>query len=376
LERLCQVAVFMGGGAVGFYSRDIRFITHDMKLLSPTIVPAVPRLLNRTYDAVVEKLMKRSRFRRWLFNLGLKMKTNQLNMGVVRGNTIWDKLLFQKIRQEFGGDARLMVVGSAPMAANVLTFMRAALGCVVLEGYGQTECTGCCTLTVQGDSLPGHVGPPLPCSAVKLADVPELEYFASSNQGEICIRGSNVFMGYFRDPEQTRLVIDEQGWLHTGDIGQWTDSGTLQIIDRKKPCFKLCQGQYISPDKIEKIFRRSPFIAQAFVHGDSLKSSIVAIIVPEIGAIREWAGKRSIPNQSFTWLCSNKDIRNLISEEIKRVAGETQRKYYEIPKEIYLHPDLFSEHNGLLTSDRKHLRRKTLEKYFKPQLDDMYMNID
>lgn len=144
-----------------------------------------------------------------------------MRRGIIRNNTIWDKLVLRKVQESMGGRIRLLVVGSAPLAGSVLTFMRCALGCVIVEGYGQTECVAPTTLTVQGDSTPEHVGPPIPCCAIKLVDVPEMEYYAVSGHGEICIKGTNVFQGYFKEPEKTRETLDEDGWLHTGDIGTW-----------------------------------------------------------------------------------------------------------------------------------------------------------
>ena len=129
--------------------------------------------------------------------------------------------------------------------------------CVVVEGYGLTECSAPCTLTLPGDLQviilfpasqstsglqPGHVGPPLPCNMVKLADVAHMEYFTSGGQGEVCIRGLNVFQGYFRDEERSAASLDTGGWLHTGDIGEWTSWGTLRIIDKTKTIFKLANG--------------------------------------------------------------------------------------------------------------------------------------
>ena len=244
LERICQVAVYMQGGAVGFFGGDVRNLMDDMKALRPTITPAVPRLLNRIFDKVQSGL-NNSSLKRFLFNAALSSKENELRRGIIRNNTIWDKLVLGKVQESMGGRIRLLVVGSAPLAGSVLTFMRCALGCVIVEGYGQTECVAPTTLTVQvnkqkfsllclnckylnwflflnrrqGDSTPEHVGPPIPCCAIKLIDVPDMNYYAASGHGEICIKGTNVFKGYFKEPEKTKETLDEDGWLHTGDIG-------------------------------------------------------------------------------------------------------------------------------------------------------------
>ena len=168
-----------------------------MKSLRPTILPAVPRFLNRIYKECVAAANKTGLFRT-VFNLGLQLKTGELYKGVVRNDSLCDKLLFWLVRQKVGGNVRLMLCGSAPLRGNVMTFMRASMGCVILEGYGLTECVGPVTLNVPGDPHPDQVGPPLPCNNVKLVDIPDMEYWSSRGQGEVCVMGSNVFQGYFR----------------------------------------------------------------------------------------------------------------------------------------------------------------------------------
>lgn len=118
------------------------------------------------------------------------------------------------------------------------------------------------SLTVPGDPAPDQVGPPLPCNNIKLVDIPDMEYWASRGQGEVCVMGANVFRGYFRDPERTATVVDSEGWLHTGDVGEWQANGTLKIIDHKKLIFKLSRGEYVAPDKVEAIYQNSPYVAQ------------------------------------------------------------------------------------------------------------------
>jgi len=369
LEKCCELAIFMSGGAIGFYSGDLRLINQDMKALKPTILPAVPRFINRIYDRVV-KTANRTSLTRHIFNIALSFKTDEMYKGIVRNNSIWDKLVFWTVRQQLGGRIRLVIVGSAPLAGNVLTFMRAALGCIIVEGYGQTECVAPCTLTAPGDPQPDQVGPPLPCNNIKLVDVPDMEYFAAHGQGEVCVQGANVFLGYYREPERTSLALDPEGWLHTGDIGEWLPNGTLKIIDRKKQIFKVAQGEYVAPEKLEEIYMKSYYISQVFIHGDSLKSCVVGVIVPDVLSIQDWAGKRNIPNQSFTALCNNREVKNLIMKQIEELGLEHNLKYYEKVKDIYLHPNLFSIQNGLLSSTGKLMRTK-LVKYFKPQLEDM-----
>ncbi|XP_071442584.1 long-chain-fatty-acid--CoA ligase 5 isoform X2 [Hetaerina americana] len=372
LERCCETGMYMVGGAVGFYSGDIRKLSDDMKALRPTVSPAVPRLLNRIYDKVVSEVST-SFIKRAMFNMALSSKESEIKRGIIRKNSFWDKLVFRKVQESMGGQLRLMIVGSAPLAGNVLTFTRCALGCLVVEGYGQTECVAPITLTVQGDHVPEHVGPPVACCSVKLVDVPEMEYFAVAGQGEVCVKGTNVFKGYFKEPEKTKETMDSEGWLRTGDVGAWLPNGTLKIIDRKKHIFKLSQGEYIVPEKIENIYIRSQYVQQVFVHGESLKSCIVAIVVPDVDVVKQWAAENNIPG-TLSVLCAHPEVKRLIMDDMIAWGKDAGIKSFEQVKDIYLHPDPFSVQNGLLTPTLKS-KRPQLKKYFKPQLEDMYSKL-
>ncbi|KAF6208422.1 hypothetical protein GE061_016878 [Apolygus lucorum] len=372
LERCCENGMYLVGGAVGFYSGDITRLADDLKTLKPTVTPAVPRLLNRIYDKVMAEVNS-SFIKKMLFNMGLNSKHKELAKGIIRRDSFWDKTVFKKVQESMGGRLRLMVVGSAPLAGNVLTFARCALGCLIVEGYGQTECCAPITLTVQGDHVPEHVGPPVACCCVKLVDVPEMEYFANMNQGEVCVKGTNVFQGYFKNQDQTALTIDELGWHHTGDIGQWQPNGTLKIIDRKKHIFKLSQGEYIVPEKIENIYIRSQYVHQVFVHGESLKSCIIAIVVPDVDVVKSWALENGIEG-TLSVLCNHPEVKKLIMDDMITWGKESGLKSFEQVKDIYLHPDPFSIQNGLLTPTFK-TKRPQLKAYFKPQLEDMYAKL-
>ncbi|MEQ2280718.1 Long-chain-fatty-acid--CoA ligase 5, partial [Ameca splendens] len=268
-ERIVQTVIYGAGAKVGFFQGDIRLLPDDMKTLQPTVFPVVPRLLNRIYDKVQSGAT--SPFKKWLLNFAAARKYAEVKDGIIRKNSIWDKLIFNKVQESLGGHVRMMVTGAAPISPSVLSFLRAALGCQIFEAYGQTECAAACTFTLPGDATSGHVGVPLPCNFLKLVDVDEMNYFASNDEGEVCIKGTNVFKGYLKDPEKTAETLDKDGWLHTGDIGKWLPNGALKIIDRKKNIFKLAQGEYIAPEKIENVYVQSGPVAQVFVHGDSLQ---------------------------------------------------------------------------------------------------------
>uniref|UniRef100_A0A8C2AZV8 Arachidonate--CoA ligase n=1 Tax=Cyprinus carpio TaxID=7962 RepID=A0A8C2AZV8_CYPCA len=346
-ERVVEGVLLVHGARIGYFQGDIRLLMDDLKTLKPTIFPVVPRLLNRMFDKIFGQA--NTPLKRWLLDFATSRKEAELKSGVVRKDSMWDKLIFSKVQASLGGCVRLMITGAAPVSPTVLTFLRAALGCQFYEGYGQTECTAGCTMSLPGDWTAGHVGAPLPCNFVKLVDVAEMNYFAANGEGEVCVKGSNVFQGYLKDQEQTSEAIDKDGWLHTGDVGKWLPNGTLKIIDRKKHIFKLAQGEYIAPEKIENIYSRSDPVAQVFVHGDSLQACLVGIVVPDPDFLPGWAKKRGIEG-SYTEMCKSK------------------------VRDIALHMEMFSVQNGLLTPTLK-AKRAELRNHFKQQTDQLYAKI-
>ncbi|XP_029621766.1 long-chain-fatty-acid--CoA ligase 1 isoform X1 [Salmo trutta] len=370
-ERVVEGVILVHGARIGYFQGDIRLLMDDLKTLQPTVFPVVPRLLNRMFDKIFGQA--NSSLKRWLLVFASRRKHAEMMNGVVRKDSLWDKLIFQKVQNSLGGRVRLMITGAAPVSPTVLTFLRAALGCQFYEGYGQTECTAGCTMSVPGDWTAGHVGAPLPCNYVKLADVTEMNYFAANGEGEVCVKGPNVFKGYLNDPEKTKEALDQDGWLHTGDIGKWLPNGILKIVDRKKHIFKLAQGEYVAPEKVENIYIRSDPVAQIFVHGDSLQACLVGIVVPDPDFLPGWAKKKGIEG-SYLEMCASKELKNAILEDILRLGKEGGLKSFEQVREISLHTEMFSVQNGLLTPTLK-AKRTDLRNHFQEQIDLLYATI-
>uniref|UniRef100_A0A672PBU3 Long-chain-fatty-acid--CoA ligase n=1 Tax=Sinocyclocheilus grahami TaxID=75366 RepID=A0A672PBU3_SINGR len=369
-ERVVQGVILMHGARIGYFQGDIRILMDDLMTLKPTVFPVVPRLLNRMFDRIYGQA--RSPLKRRILEFAFRRKENEIKSGIMRRDSVWDKIVFKKVQASVGGHVRLMITGAAPVSAPVLTFLRAALGCHFYEGYGQTECTAGSTITLPGDWTAGHVGAPLPCNDIKLVDVGEMNYYAAKGEGEVCVRGPNVFKGYLKDPEKTKEALGEDGWVHTGDIGRWLPNGTLKIVDRKKHIFKLAQGEYIAPEKIENIYIRSEAVVQAFVHGDSLQACLVAIIVPDPDFLPGWAKKRGIEG-SYEELCKNKEVKKAILEDIVKLGKESGLKSFEQVKDIALHTEMFSIQNGLLTPTLK-TKRADLRNCFRNLIDELYSN--
>ncbi|CAM9555858.1 unnamed protein product, partial [Hapterophycus canaliculatus] len=258
-ERMVQTGFLNVGASIGFFRGDPTLLVEDMQALRPTAMPVVPRVLNRFHDKVVQGMLAAGGLKTKLFIKACEAKVRGLHEGRAT-HALWDKVVFGKIKAALGLDRiRMMVTGSAPVAIHVLTFMRILVGVPLLEGYGQTETTAGATITQNGDFSAGHVGGPFSCNEICLKDVPEMGYrhtdtwhggdprdaggggVPCEGRGEVCFRGSNVFVGYYKEEDKTRDAFDDEGWLSSGDIGMWTTDGALMIIDRKKNIFKLAQ---------------------------------------------------------------------------------------------------------------------------------------
>jgi long-chain acyl-CoA synthetase len=159
--------------------------------------------------------------------------------------------------------------------------------------------------------------------------VPEMNLVVSRDKkGEILIRGANIFKGYFKDEEKTKQALDDEGWYHSGDIGMFDENGCLKVVDRVKNIFKLQQGEYIAPEKIENIYVRSKYVAQVFVYGNSYKSNLIAIVVPEETVVNEWAAQNKVEGD-FKTLCMNKQLKKTVIDDMTKLGKEGGLKGFE-----------------------------------------------
>ncbi|KAK3021591.1 hypothetical protein RJ639_046298 [Escallonia herrerae] len=312
----------------------------DMLNLRPTVFCSVPRLYNRIYAGIANAVKTSSVLRERLFNAAFNAKKQAIQSGK-NPSPMWDRLVFNKIKEKLGGRVRYMVSGASPLSPDVMDFLRVCFGCPVVQGYGMTESSCVISCMDENDTLSGHVGSPIPSCEVKLVDVPEMNYTSEDRpypRGEICIRGPIVFQGYYKDDVQTyipfllswclltREAVDEDGWLHSGDIGLWSPGGRLKIIDRKKNIFKLAQGEYIAPEKIENVYAKCKFVAQCFVYGDSMNSSLVAVVSVDPEILKNWAAAEGIKYDNLGQLCSDPRVRSAVLADLNAVGREVQIK--------------------------------------------------
>lgn len=270
-------------------------------------------------------------FKRSVFDFMFARKQGSMNYyKKVSKDTLWDRMLFKKFQNLLGGKLEVIYSGGAPLSDYIANFIRCAFGCSLIDIYGQSENSGvaiACTLNHEYRTTKA-IGPPAYACEVKLIDVPELDYFTKNNQGEIIVRHPFPMREYYKKPEKTAETIDEDRFIHTGDIGEWTKEGTLKVIDRKKHVFKMAQGEYVAPEKLEKVYVTSPFVCQIFVDGDSFQRYPIALVVPDPDTLMTWAKENGL-NSNFNELCNNQKVKNLILSDLRRIARIEKLKGFE-----------------------------------------------
>ncbi|KAK9919832.1 hypothetical protein M0R45_028407 [Rubus argutus] len=364
------------GGAAGFYQGDNLKLMDDLAALRPTVFASVPRVYNRIYAGITNAVKTSGVLKQRLFRAAYNSKKQAIMSGL-NSSPMWDRLVFDKIKAKLGGRVRFMMSGASPLSPDVMDFLRVCFGCHVTEGYGMTETCSGMAMTEEGDTLSGHVGSPNAACELKLVDVPEMNYTSEDQphpRGEICVRGPSVFQSYYKDEIQTKEVIDDDGWLHTGDIGLWLPGGRLKIIDRKKNIFKLSQGEYVAPEKIENVYAKCQFAAQCFIYGDSFKPCLVAIVAVVPDVLKQWAASEGIKYEDLGQLCKNPRARSAVLADLNAIGKEAQLRGFEFAKAVTLVPEPFTVENDLLTPTFK-IKRPQAKAYFARAISKMYSEL-
>eukprot|EP00386_Alphamonas_edax_P015601 GDKI01047601.1.p1 GENE.GDKI01047601.1~~GDKI01047601.1.p1 ORF type:complete len:689 (-),score=256.97 GDKI01047601.1:143-2209(-) len=377
-ERLVFQFMMFYGCKIGMYQGDTQKIVEDVKELKPTIFVSVPRLLNRVHDKIKANAAEGSGMKSYLFNTALETKLAKLRQTGDPTHAMWDSVVFSKVKQALGGKVRYMVTGSAPISANVHEFLKVAFSVPVFEGYGMTEACAAAFITSSIDPQCGHVGGPFPNIEFKVVSVPDMGYLVEDRdeldrpcpRGELWIRGDSVFPGYFRNKEQTEAALTKDGWLRTGDVVQLRPNGTIRIVDRAKAMFKLAQGEYAAPEKIENVYIQSAAAQQVFCYGDSYKAHLVGIVVPKDEFVSAYAAKTGKEND-VKKLVEDKEFVAEVKKSMDQQAKVGGLKGFEKIKSIRVIAEPFTVENDLLTPTFK-LKRHVAKKAFLKAIDEMY----
>ena len=364
-ERMAGHYLMLLAGATIAYAESVEKVPDNMGEVQPTVMCSVPRLYEKMYARVNEKVAGdpplRQKIFRWAIGVGRESfahRVNKTQPGALLKLkvAVADKLVFSKIKARTGGRLRLFVSGGAPLAREIAEFFGAA-GLLILEGYGLTETSPVITVNRPEDLKPGSVGKPLENIEVKIAE-----------DGEILTRGPHVMTGYFNKPEATAEAIDKDGWFHTGDIGIIDAQGFLIITDRKKDILVTSGGKNIAPQPIENLIKTNPFFAEIVMVGNK-RNFPAALVVPNFDNLEKWARARGISVSSREDLIGKAEVKAhyeaLVNELTKDLAQ------FEKIKKIALLDKEFTLEAGELTPTLK-VKRRFVEQKYQAVIDDLY----
>jgi long-chain acyl-CoA synthetase len=353
-ERMLHY-LYMYIGASIYFAESMETIGDNIREVKPDVFSAVPRLIEKVYDKIIAKGEDLSGVKKKLFfwAVGLAEEYEQtgkgswyyVKLGIAR------TLIFKKWKEALGGNVRAIASGSAALQTRLSRIFLAA-GIPILEGYGMTETSPVISVnSFQRGIRFGSVG----------ALIDDVEVMIASD-GEILVKGPNVMMGYYNNEVATKEVFDEEGWLKTGDIGEFIEGKYLKITDRKKEIFKTSGGKYIVPQAIENSLKESRFIEQAMVIGENQKFP-AAFIVPDYAFLRAWAKRHELSFEALSneQVIAEPAVYKRIVEEVEKVNGNLGN--WEQLKKIKLLPELFSIEGNELTPTLKLKRKVILEKY-------------
>ncbi len=371
-ERTAGYYAMMAGGAEIYYAESVDTVAKNMTEAHPTLIISVPRLFEKMYNLVTKSVEEGSAAKKaifdWAMSVGRKYADGKRGL-VTLQKKVADKLVFDKLKERTGGRVRFFVSGGAALPAEIGNFFMAA-GLNILEGYGLTETSPVMTANPYGEERMGSVGKVLNGVTVgiqRLEDNVIISQISgenypteeSSEPGEILCKGPNVMKGYWRDEEATDQMIDEDGWLHTGDVGRFND-GYLQITDRIKHMIVNAGGKNIYPGPIEDLFKTSKWIDQIVVVGEN-QAYMAALIVPDYESLENWAGQENLSYNGIEDLLQKDEVQNIYKKEIRSHSKDLAS--HEKVRDFRLLPNEFTVETGEITPTLKVKRRVIEDKY-------------
>jgi long-chain acyl-CoA synthetase len=364
-ERMFGHYSMFHAGVLINYAESVDTVAPDMERWRPTLMASVPRLYEKIYGRVLERVRGEAKVKQRLFHwakrvgeaaVDTRLSGQPVPAGLAAQFWIADRLVFKKLRARTGGRLRFCISGGAPLSADIARFFHAA-GMPIMEGYGLTETSPVIAVnTFEGLRL-GTVGRPIPGVEVKIAA-----------DGEILTRGPHVMVGYYRKPEATSEVIDAEAWFHTGDIGQIDADGFLRITDRKKDLIVTAGGKNIAPQPIESLVKSSKFVSNAVMLGDRRRFPVM-LVVPNFETLTAWARSQDIPTDDVTALLGRPEVESKMDREVRTTLRDLAR--FEVPKKLLLLPRDFSIEAGELTPTLK-IKRRVVEQRHRAAIEQLY----
>jgi len=352
---LIQLGSFDLGATLAYWERDPLKILPNLAELKPTYFPSVPRIFEKIYTAATSAIAKEGGLKKkifdWAIGVGQKMREversgREPSFLLRKQYQFADKKVLSKIRGLFGGRLRLAVSGAAPINPDILRFFDAA-GVLVLEGWGMTETSTAATISTPDDFKIGTIGKPFPGCEVRIAD-----------DGEILVKGPNVFQGYYKNEEATRETIVD-GWLHTGDLGEVDSDGFIKITGRKKDIIITAGGKNITPANLENEIKQHPLVSQCVVVGDR-RPYLVALVTLDPEEVVAYGKEHGLPEDPEQ-LAGNADIRRSVEEHVEQINEKFAR--VEQVKKIAILPQDLSQEGGELTPTMKVKRAVVADKH-------------
>ena len=381
MERIIMSGFLSVAAKIGFISGSVKTtLLEDIGILKPTLLFLVPRVL-QTFKAKIWELVKSlPSFKKNLFFKALETKHYNFKKYGIITHFLYDKLVFKTIAQKFGGKLKCILCASAPLPKDIADDFKLLLSIPIIEGWGMTELCGPAFATKYSDLTNNSAGGVISTSYMKIVDVPELGYTQNSvvdgvvcPSGEICIKGPSTCIGYYKNPEETSRAFDSEGFLHTGDVGCITPYGNgIKIVDRVKEIFKLSQGEYIIPNKLENIYGNSKYVTNILIYGNSMKNNIIGIIVPNKRECARFLGMDRIENVDD--IKENPLLIAEIRKDFERLAQEAN--FNSLEKVVYfiLSNEEFTIENECMTPTLKMVRKK-IELKFKDEIEKCYKSI-
>ncbi|KAJ2720843.1 long-chain fatty acid-CoA ligase [Coemansia sp. Benny D115] len=343
----------------------------DLRALQPAVMLGVPQVWNTIRASILRQVAQRPWVVQRIFQGAVELKTWLVYYGLPTG--LLDRVVFRKTREGTGGRLKIGITGGAQVNPHVQKFIAATV-CPMIHGYGLSEASGLLAVQIPGDVTLGNVGPPVPSVEIKLVDVPDAGYLARNQQGEIWVRGPSVFKGYLDQPELTRQTLTPDGWLRTGDIGQWTALGQLAVIDRRKNLVKLAHGEYIALEALESAYSNSKYVTNICVCADERMTRPFAIINMDPRLLAHWAREAGFANAATVAadeLANDPAFIKLVYADLVAAAEQNSLQRQEVLADIRIDAELWTPENGLLTAASK-LRRADIQKHNASGLHDMF----